>query len=305
MKVKCKECGFEDEGRFCSNCGAPLPQDSSVARREVTGPPPDLSWLAKCPVYKSGELTQTTKKEMFGLAVSEHAECSHCGAVFDKDGARYKLAKVQDRSAQVWQDYGKRSLTKREWKTIAYGGMSDAKQEKVDIDFWMTELREGNIPIRYEGKALIVLKKNEELQLALPGISLIEPRSVRHTYGGYGGPSFRVAKGVSFRVGGFGARSESHEELRTTDQGLLLLTNKRLVFCGTKRTVDADLRKIVSVDAFKDGIALSRSGKGKTEYFSGVDRTELTITVDNRQYQPKVSGLMLKYLIEGLTRKLG
>ena len=26
MKVKCPRCGFWDEGKFCSNCGAPLPQ---------------------------------------------------------------------------------------------------------------------------------------------------------------------------------------------------------------------------------------------------------------------------------------
>ena len=142
------------------------------------------------------------------------------------------------------------------------------------------------------------MKKKEELQLALPNISLLEPRAVRT--GGYGGPSFRVAKGVYFRVGGF--RAESHEELRNIDQGTLTLTNKRLVFSGTKRTINIDLRKIVSVEPYSDSIALRREGKEKTQYFTGINQAELTITVGDRVYKEPFSGLILMYLIEGLTR---
>jgi hypothetical protein len=43
---------------------------------------------------------------------------------------------------------------------------------------------------------------------------LTEPRSVRTSRGAYAGPSFRIAKGVSFRFGGYCGTSESHEELR-------------------------------------------------------------------------------------------
>ena len=62
--------------------------------------------------------------------------------------------------------------------------------------------------------------------------------------GAYGGPSFRVAKGVNFRVGGFQARGESHEELRVIDNGDITLTNKRFVFSGSKRSVNFNINKM-------------------------------------------------------------
>ncbi len=129
---------------------------------------------------------------------------------------------------------------------------------------------------------------------------MLEPRAVRT--GGYVGPSFRVAKGVYLRVGGF--QSESHDELRNIDQGTLTLTNKRLVFSGNKRMVNIDLRKIVSIEPYSDGIGLKREGKEKIQYFTGINQAELTITVDDRVYKEPFSGLILNYLIEGLTKQM-
>ena len=57
-----------------------------------------------------------------------------------------------------------------------------------------------------------MLKKNEELILSTPNVSLHEPRRV--TTGGYGGASVRVAQKGSVAVGGFGLNgffsSEEH-----------------------------------------------------------------------------------------------
>jgi len=262
--------------------------------------PVEASWLDKCPVCKSGRLSSITKKKLFGLVILENFECENCGAIYAQKGEKYKLTKVSNTSNTVWQEYGNRSLAEGEWKNIAYGGMSDAKQKETDMEYWMTQLKEGNIPVRMEGETPIIMKKKEEFQLALPSVSLLEPRAVRT--GVHGGPSFKVAKGVYFRVGGF--RAESHEELRNIDQGTLTLTNKRLVFSGTKRTINIDLRKIVSVEPYSDGIALRREGKDKTQYFTGINQAELTITVDNRVYKEPFSGLILMYLIEGLTRQM-
>ena len=299
MKVKCPKCGFENEGKFCSNCGAPLPQPQHSVGQKAPKVPTEASWLDKCPVCKSGKLSPFSKKKLFGLVTTQNIECSNCGAIFVQKRGKYKLIKVQDTTNTVWQEYGNQSLTEREWKNIAYGGMSDAKQKEVDMEYWMTQLKEGNISVCMEGETPIILKKNEELQLVLPNVSLLEPRVVRS--GGYGGPSLRVAKGVYFRLGGF--RAESHEELRSIDQGILTLTNKRLVFSGAKRTINIDLRKIVSIEPYSDGIALRREGKEKTQYFTGIDQAKLTITVDDRVYEEPFSGLILMYLIEGLIKR--
>ena len=107
----------------------------------------------------------------------------------------------------------------------------------------------------------------------LPGVSLHEPRSV--TRGAYGGPSVHVAKGLTLRVGGF--QAQSHEELKEIDQGTLVLTTKRLCFSGALRSLEIDLRKLISVDAYSNAVAVRRSGKEKTEFFFGLDRPHLQL----------------------------
>ena len=150
----------------------------------------------------------------------------------------------------------------------------------------------------------IILKKNEEANLVLEGISLREPRAVRQTYGGYGGPSFRVAKGVSFRLGSVAARSESHEELRDIDKGTLVLTNKRLIFIGSKRTNNIELKKIIAIEAYKDGIGSQRENKQKTEYFIGTNNSTLTFKINGRSHTVPFIGPILKAAIEGKIKQI-
>jgi len=303
MKVKCTKCGFEDEGNFCSRCGAPLPRPSA-AKEEVLVP--ESPWTAKCPVCKSSHLEMAAQKKFLGLRTTLSYKCSNCGAIFSPDGSKYNLTTVRDKSNPVWQNYGNKSLTEWEWKAIASGGLSNARQHEADMEQWMAALKDGEISINliYDSSS-VLLKRKEELQVVLPNMALWEPRSVRQSVGGYGGPSFRIAKGVSWRLGAFRAQSESHEELRTIDQGRFTLTNKRLVFSGAKRTVDINLNKIVSIEPYSDGIAVRTSGRQKTQYFVGIDPKQVTatITVNDRAYEEPFDGLMLKYLIEGLVKQ--
>lgn len=302
MKIKCPKCGFVDEGNFCSHCGTALPRPAASSDVLV----PDLPWTAKCPVCKSGKLEFVAEKKLFGLKTAENLTCGNCGAVFTPDGDKYKLTVVKDKTNAVWQDYGNQSLTEHEWKTIASGGLSDARQHEADMVQWMAALKDGAVSINmiYDNSP-VLLKRKEELQVVLPNMALWEPRSVRRSVGGYGGPSFRIAKGVYWRLGAFGAQSESHEELRTIDQGRFTLTNKRLIFSGAKRTVDINLNKIISIEPYSDGIAVRTSGRQKTQYFVGIDpeRIMATITVNDRAYEEPFTGLMLQYLIEGLVKQ--
>lgn len=102
-KIKCSKCGFEDEGKFCSNCGSILPQSTASP---VPSVPPEGPWLDKCPVCKSGKLSPVSKKKLFGLAKEEKIECVNCHASFNKKDDKYQLSYVSDASSPVWQDYG-------------------------------------------------------------------------------------------------------------------------------------------------------------------------------------------------------
>ncbi|MCD6599022.1 MAG: hypothetical protein J7L19_00385 [Dehalococcoidia bacterium] len=170
MKVKCPKCGFEDEGNFCSRCGAPLPKPSIVKEETMVS---EAHWTAKCPVCKSGQLKLATHKGLFGIKTTLSYKCPNCGAVFTPDGDKYKLSTIKDKTNPVWQDYGNKSLTEQEWKAIASGGLSDAGQREADMEQWLTALKEGEISVKMIcDNSPVPLRRKEELQVVLPNMAL-------------------------------------------------------------------------------------------------------------------------------------
>jgi len=297
--MRCPNCGYEDEGNYCSNCGSPL-----LHQPAATAPEKGLRWYERCPACGAGRLSKTVSRGFMGLTSTESYSCPNCGAVFTREGSNtFKLSRITDTSRPAWRDYANQTLSDEEWKRIADGGVSDARQRELDLDHLITAVREGQIPpLNAAALGSIVPKKGERLVATIPGVTLSEPRSVRETHGGGAGPSFRVAKGVYIRAGGFASRSEFHEEIRSIDSGTLTLTDRRLVFAGQKRTKNINLGKIVSIKPFKDGIAINREGKQKTEYYSGLDNAVLRFSIEGRDYEEPLSGAFFARLIEGLLK---
>ncbi len=310
--VTCTNCGTENpvNAKFCEECGTKLPSNNENNDK------PD------CPICKTGSLNTIIHKGALGLGTKTIFKCDNCGAEFEPKGEKYKLTHTSHTNYQTWQKYKNQTLTVDEWTRIAGGGVSDAEQKKIDeekrqeqikeaealqkrdTNEFINELQKGITKINTNTKSPIILKRNEETSLIMHNITLREPRAVRQIVGGYGGPTFRVAKGVSFRLGAVSAQSESHEELRNIDQGTLVLTNKRLIFIGSKRTTNIDLRKIVAIEPYKDGIGSQRENKQKTEYYTGTDKTTLTITKNGRRTTIPVNGVVLKAAIMGNIAKI-
>ena len=303
MKIECPLCGLENEegSKFCKNCNVPLFKSEIDNRQKDTEFQKNVDWTEKCPLCKTGKLWHIKKKVFLGLSNIDALKCLNCEAIFVKAGEKYKLFETKDHYNTVWQEYKNKELKVTEWSRIADGGISDDVQRKEDKEYWLTQLKIGNVPISIQQEeSPIILKNKEKLYVALSNISLSEPRAVRT--GGYGGPSVRLAKGLSFRLGGF--KAESHEELRNIDQGTFTLTDKRIVFSGNKKTINVGLNKVISINPYSDGISITREGFSKTQYFGGLPKANISFNVKDKTYVEQFSGLILMYLIEGLARKI-
>lgn len=322
--IICPDCNTEnpDYAKFCQECGIKIEIDEKP----------------NCPACNQGRLTEIIKKGTFSSKFTY--QCSYCGAVFEEKADKYKLTYIDHPQNPVWQKYRNKPLTFDEWTRIANGGVSDEEQRRLDaeeirrkkaeagmqkklaeqqrqlalkeaeaqkerdINHFINNLTSGSVNLTSNTPSPMIMKKGETTTLVMNNVTFMESRAVRQTIGGYGGPSFRMAKGVSFRLGGVSARSVSHDELKKIDQGTLVLTSKRLTFLGSMRTINIDLRKIVGIEPFKDGIGSQRENKQKTEYFTGTQNTVLNFSNEGRSLSVPINGVVLKAAIMGNISRL-
>jgi len=108
----------------------------------------------------------------------------------------------------------------------------------------------------------IMLKPGENAVYSSPSV-LYETRAVREYHAVHSG--VRVAKGVY--IGGTSGRSLSTQQWAKLDTGCLTITNKRVVFVGTKEERAFPLDKVISVDPNLTAIVVSVEGRQKAMAF--------------------------------------
>jgi hypothetical protein len=153
----------------------------------------------------------------------------------------------------------------------------EVEQQQLEAhQAWLREHRSRGLPIEMIcGSIPAGFDVDEGVLCVLPGIDLLEPRAVRRSIRSgrsvYGGPTIRLARGLSFRFGASGStgtsESESFDELRQIDHGTLILTTKRLAFLGSLRTNSSSLDDLIGVKDFTGGIQVHRERKQKAETY--------------------------------------
>jgi hypothetical protein len=119
-----------------------------------------------------------------------------------------------------------------------------------------------------EGQTLI-LKKDEVTHFANATI-LKELRSVAVGYEGRSaGGSVRVMKGAYFRLGGYKGHLLKEDRLVNISQGLLVLTNKRLLLSPAAgcKALSIPLENIFSISSFENGFEIGIGGRTKSYFF--------------------------------------
>jgi len=117
----------------------------------------------------------------------------------------------------------------------------------------------------------IAVAAGEEFYLEVPAVYY-----ARHGYtewaGGSQGMSFRVMRGVYYRLGGTRGRSVRRESIEADDRGQLLIGNERVLFVGARRTIAISRHQITAVKVFTDGLQIGVGSKPLVQ-FSTRDQT--------------------------------
>jgi hypothetical protein len=88
--------------------------------------------------------------------------------------------------------------------------------------------------------------------------------------------------------------------LTEIDRGTLTLTNRRIVFLGGSHSSDILLKKIISIEPYRDGIVIGKEGRARTQTFKGINKTYLNITVESRSFQVPIEGVIFNGMVEAL-----
>lgn len=124
----------------------------------------------------------------------------------------------------------------------------------------LTEIQNGNppsIPVPN-----VIFQKNERAYWSEPA-SILEERVVKRRYQGSShGFSFRIAKGVSYRVGSHRGHIVTDTAVVAVSSGELIITNKRVIFRGNAKSFNLRLDKLLDLNFYSDGVRLT-DDKGK------------------------------------------
>lgn len=131
---------------------------------------------------------------------------------------------------------------------------------------FLWQIENGDLPVI---ESDISLQTNETLHYVV-AVKWLEQRRVSKRIN-YAGPTTRIrlAKGFYYRLGSIDYQNVSEDEWQIIDRGKVYLTNKRIIFMGSRDNKTILLKKILDFKAYTNGIDIFKdSGKSPFLEFS-------------------------------------
>ena len=123
----------------------------------------------------------------------------------------------------------------------------------------IARVNDGRLPIVDDPR--LMTKQGEEVHLEVHA-SLMKEVVHREYRGGSSGVSVPLGLGIRFNTGGFRGRSVVlGTSLQVADSGLLSVTDRRLVYHGQRKTQESRYDRLVSLEAYTDGIRVGVSNR--------------------------------------------
>ena len=124
----------------------------------------------------------------------------------------------------------------------------------------------------------IFLEDQEQCHACFPEARLYEDvfGTQRSTVGG--AVYLKVSKKITVRPSAYSGTSMPVAQFKHVDSGILLITNRRVVFQGQSNRLDIPLAEIGGVSSYSNGFQIQISGESKRQVFS-VDPLEVRIAM--------------------------
>jgi hypothetical protein len=126
----------------------------------------------------------------------------------------------------------------------------------------------------------IILKRGEIDYLEVEA-ELMKEVVDREMRGGYGGVSFRVAKGVRLNTGRIRAHSVvTGSHIEVADTGILVVTSLRVAFKGQRQALEVPHTRLLSLNAYNDGVGLVIANRAKVPVFRVANGALVVATIN-------------------------
>ena len=127
----------------------------------------------------------------------------------------------------------------------------------------LREIQDGIVPQRFKYSGILPfnLLKSESVIWLFQNVKYLEQKTSAEYVGGSHGMSYRVAKGVYLRSGGFRGRRVETTETIHADTGLMGVTTKHVYFSGASKRFRIRYDRIVAFEPYADGIGLMRDAQ--------------------------------------------
>jgi len=146
------------------------------------------------------------------------------------------------------------------------GQSIDAERDALDENI-LKQIEDSKMVFPDENSTTLIRRPDEDVLIEREA-ALLKEVIHREVRGGSQGVSVPLGHGVRYRTGSFrGHNVVTGRTLEPEDTGILSLTSQRIVFVGHRKTVETALSKLISLDAYEDGLGLHISGRESVPLF--------------------------------------
>lgn len=225
--------------------------------------------------FKAMQQRSANKKDFYDLVLQAIADGKLTDDEIDAIGSKYQQygltkedikglgSKAYEKAAKViWADGIVSDSEAEQLKRIQQLLMvPDAEIGEIKASIsriqMINQIQNGILP-SIQPSGLILLKG--EIAYWEEPAKLLEEKVVKRGYvGGSQGVSFRVAKGITYRVGASKGQLISETAVVPTATGKLVITNKRVVFIGDRKSLNIKLDLILNLEMYTDGMNITDS----------------------------------------------